>query len=153
MVADTIKDVYRDLLSANDKALADNNKGGPRNVYNFGSDTDSEGQKTPHFKGLLSIGVDETSNSVMVSAPAFLFDHVARMVQELDKAAAPEYEVRVVRIGSAISADRVKDILDEVYNSKQPEKAADKEGADKQSTDKSSKGSRTSGRNSQQKPQ
>jgi hypothetical protein len=145
-VADTIKDVYRDLLSANDKALAENNQG-PHNVYNFGgSDTDSAGQKTPHFKGLLSIGVDENSNSLMISAPAFLFDHVEHMVQELDHAAVPEYEVRVVHIGSAISSDRVKDILDEVYN----KQTAEKQPTDKLSTGKPANGPRNGGHNGQQ---
>ncbi len=123
-VADTVKDVYRDLLSSNDKALADNNRNrdsGPRFLFS-NSDTDTAGQKTPRFKGLLSIGVNETSNSLLVSAPAFLFDHVSKMILELDKAAAPEYEVRVVHIGPGISAERVRDLFDQVYNNKQPEK-------------------------------
>lgn len=135
VVADTIKDVYRDLLSANDKAL-ENNQNGPRTVFNFGSDTDSSGQKVPHFKGLLSIGVDETSNSVMVSAPAFLFDHVERMVHDLDKAAAPEYEVRVLRIGPDISSERVKDILDQVYDVKTSKEPAEKPAEEKPGTNK-----------------
>jgi type II secretory pathway component GspD/PulD (secretin) len=139
-VADTVKDVYRDLLSSNDKALAENNQngGGRRVVINYGTDTDASGLKTPRFKGLLSIGVDETSNSLLVSAPAFLFDHVSHMIIELDKAAAPEYEVRVVRIGPSVSAERVKDLLDQVYNNKQPEKPEEKPAVEKRSSAKPS---------------
>ena len=101
-VADTVKDVYRDLLSSNDKALTENNPGGRRTVINFNnSDIDSSGLKTPRFKGLLSIGVDETSNSLLVSAPAFLFDHVSKMIIELDKAACRNTKCAWCKLGRA----------------------------------------------------
>ena len=115
-------------------------------VINFnGSDTDSNGMKTPRFKGLLSIGVDETSNSLLLSAPAFLFDHVSRMIGELDKAAAPEYEVRVVQIGPGISAERVRDLFEQVYNNKQPEKPAEKPPVEKRPSGKSPQRSKSGG--------
>ena len=122
-VADTVKDVYRDLLSANDKALADNQKRdtGRSFVFNY-SDTDKSEQKTPKFKGLLSIGVDEISNSLMVSAPGYLFDHVTKMVKELDEAAAPDYTVQVVRVGHGVSPARMKEMLEEIYMRKPGEK-------------------------------
>ncbi len=123
-VSDTVKDVYRDLLSANDKALADPNqaRGGGRNItYNFG-DSDSDEPKTPKFKGLLSIGIDEISNTLTVSAPAYLFEHVARLIGQLDEAAAPTYTVQMVHIRPGITAGRVKAILDEVYMQKPAEK-------------------------------
>jgi type II secretory pathway component GspD/PulD (secretin) len=150
-VADTVKDVYRDLLSSNDKALAEQNQGnGRRYIYNFGSDIDSSGQKMPHFKGLLSIGVDENSNSLLVSAPAFLFDHVSKMIIELDKAAAPEYEVRVVHV-AGLSADRVRELFDEVYNNKQPEKQPEKPTAEKKPAGKSSQKSKSGGKGNSDK--
>jgi type II secretory pathway component GspD/PulD (secretin) len=152
-VADTVKDVYRDLLSSNDKALAENNQGGRRTVINFNnSDVDSSGTKTPRFKGLLSIGVDETSNSLLVSAPAFLFDHVAKMIIELDKAAAPEYAVRMVQVGRGVSAEHVKDLFDQVYNNKQPDKPADKRPADKSPTKKPAQRAKSGG-NGNSKPE
>ncbi|MGO9110161.1 MAG: secretin N-terminal domain-containing protein [Thermoguttaceae bacterium] len=122
-VADTVKDVYRDLLSANDKALSEGNQGRQsRNiVYNYG-DSDSGEPKTPKFKGLLSIGVDEISNSLTISAPGYLYDHVTRLIKELDEAAAPTYTVQMVRVRPGISASRVKAILDEVYLQKSSEK-------------------------------
>ncbi len=39
--------------------------------------TEKNEQKMPKFKGQLSIGVDELSNSLVISAPAYLFDQVA----------------------------------------------------------------------------
>jgi type II secretory pathway component GspD/PulD (secretin) len=121
-VADTVKDVYRDLLSANDKALAGNNNQGRGRrsiVFNLG---DSDGEpKTPKFKGLLSIGIDEISNSLMVSAPTYLFDHVSKMIKDLDDAAAPDYTVQVVRV-HGVSPDRLKELVDAVYLQKPSEK-------------------------------
>ncbi|MGA2256979.1 MAG: secretin N-terminal domain-containing protein, partial [Thermoguttaceae bacterium] len=123
-VADTVKDVYRDLLSANDKALAGNNQGrdsGRNFVFNY-NDSDKTEQKTPKFKGMLSIGIDEISNSLMVSAPAYLFDHVAKMIEELDQAAAPDYTVQMVHVSHGMSARRMKELLDQVYMQKSSEK-------------------------------
>jgi len=123
-VADTVKDVYRDLLSSNDKALAGNNQARdnrPNFIFSL-NDSDKTEQKTPRFKGLLSIGVDEVSNSLMVSAPAYLFDHVAKMVEELDQAAAPDYTVEMVRISRGMSATRMKELLNQVYMQKPGEK-------------------------------
>jgi len=129
-VADTVKDVYRDLLSSNDKALAGNNNQGRDNRPNFIfslNDSDKTEQKTPRFKGLLSIGIDEVSNSLMVSAPAYLFDHVAKMIKELDQAAAPDYTVEMVRVSHGMSARRMKDLLNQVYMQKAPEKPPEDE--------------------------
>jgi hypothetical protein len=102
---------------------------------------------------LLSIGVDETSNSLLVSAPAFLFDNVSQMIIELDKAAAPEYEVRVVHIGPSISADRVRELFDEVYNNKQPEKQPEKPQVEKRPSGKPSQRSKSGGNGNSQKQQ
>ena len=128
-VAETIKDVYRDLLSANDKALANNNQGrdsGRNFVFNY-NDSDKTELKTPKFKGLLSIGIDEVSNSLMVSAPAYLFDHVSRMIEGLDQAAAPDYTVQMVHVSRGMSARRMKDLLDQVYMQKSSEKPVGEE--------------------------
>jgi type II secretory pathway component GspD/PulD (secretin) len=121
-LADTVKDVYRDLLSPDDKALAVNNQGREtrRTIIFDNGDSDNKEQKTPKFKGLLSIGVDEISNSLTISAPAYLFEHVTRLINELDQAAAPDYTVRMVRV-DGMSASRVKELVDRVYNQKSGE--------------------------------
>jgi len=122
-VADTVKEVYRDLLSANDKALASNNQGrgpGGAGASNNG-ETNNRLQKTLRFKGQLSIGIDEVSNSLVLSAPAYLFDQVAKMINDLDKAAVPDYTVQMVHVGHGMSATRMKELLDEVYMQKSAE--------------------------------
>jgi type II secretory pathway component GspD/PulD (secretin) len=114
-VAETIKDVYRDLLSANDKALSSGTQAATQQSsrgFTFSqSDSDKGEQKVPKFKGLLSIGVDELSNTLAVSAPTYLFDHVSKMITALDEAAAPNYTVRVVKIGPGTDAARLRDVL------------------------------------------
>ena len=127
-VADTVKDVYRDLLSANDKALAGNGQGrgqGRTVVFNYG-DSDRAEQKTPKFKGLLSIGVDEISNSLTISAPAYLFEHVTKLIKELDEAAVPDYTIRLVHV-PGMSAARLKEALNGVYMQKSGEKPSGEE--------------------------
>jgi hypothetical protein len=117
-VSDAVKEVYRDLLSANDKALTSGNpqqREQPRRDWFFGGSSDDKGeQKVPRFKGLLSIGVDDASNTLVVSAPGFLFDPVRKMIMALDEAAAPETAVRVVKVGEGISAERLQTVLESV---------------------------------------
>ena len=48
-----------------------------------------------------------------------------KMIKELDEAAAPDYTVQMVRVGRGISAVRMKELLDEVYNQKPAEKPAE----------------------------
>jgi type II secretory pathway component GspD/PulD (secretin) len=120
-VADAVKDVYRDLLSSNDKALTNNQQqqrgGGPRMfLYDYGDDSSGKSeQKTPKFKGLLSIGKDDTSNTLVVSAPASLFDQISKLIVDLDEAAA-DNTVRVVKVGRGISAARMQEVLNSVLN-------------------------------------
>ena len=73
-------------------------------IFDYGaSDETGKGeQKTPKFKGLLSIGVDESSNTLIVSAPAFLFDRVREMIEKLDRAAGDNV-VEVVKVGPGIT--------------------------------------------------
>jgi type II secretory pathway component GspD/PulD (secretin) len=123
VVADAVKEVYRDLLSANDKALAnpnqprDNQRGGGM-IFSFGDSGRSEKSehKSPRFKGELSIGIDETSNTLIVSAPKYLFADVSKMIQDLDTMAAPSHSVRVVRIGPGLSASQLQEMLDNLIN-------------------------------------
>jgi type II secretory pathway component GspD/PulD (secretin) len=118
LVAETIKEVFRDLLSANDKALqgAKNDRDSSRTiVYDwFGGGDGKEETKMPKFKGQLSIGVDEVSNSLIISAPAYLFDHVSKLVNELDQAAAPTSTVKVIGLAPHISGQKTQEILSNV---------------------------------------
>jgi type II secretory pathway component GspD/PulD (secretin) len=125
VVATAVKDVYRDILSGNDKALANNQQkqGSPERVYNynFGDEGDSE-QTMPRWKGMLSIGVDELSNTLIVSAPRFLFDQVDALIKELDERAKPTSSVRVVRLDGKVNTAVVRQALANILG--QPQAAA-----------------------------
>ena len=117
IVADAIKDVYRDLLSANDPALQNNQnnkeqKKTPDAMYtyvnNFGNGNDDKKPDAPmKFKGLLSVGVDELSNSLIISASETLLDTVSQTVEALDLAARP-----TVNRMHVVKVDRNVDVAD-----------------------------------------
>jgi type II secretory pathway component GspD/PulD (secretin) len=122
-VADTVKDVYRDLLSKNDKAFGKNDRDQSRGFF-FGFDGDDSSkkeQKMPKFTGLLSIGVDEVSNSIVLSAPAYLFDQVKRMIEDLDMAAAPASQMRVIQLGPGMRGPAIRKQLMEALGQKSPQ--------------------------------
>ena len=108
VIAETVKDVYRDLLSANDKALANNKeKSSPERSYTYVYDSSGsdEERKAPSFKGLLSLGVDDLSNTLIVSAPAYFITDVLEVIENLDQAAEPTTEtVEVISLGEGVSA-------------------------------------------------
>ena len=69
----------------------------------------------PTFKGLLSIGVDDLSNTLVISSPTFLFDDVIKIVESLDEAAAPTMTtVRVLQMDKGVSAEHIQDVLSNV---------------------------------------
>jgi len=116
VVAEAVKDVYRDLLSDRDKSLVNRNqqqRPESRYTYIFDEGGDTE-RKTPKFKGYLSIGIDELSNTLIVSAPEFLFRDIAKIVEELDEAAKPTDTVQVRQLGRGVSASVVQETLSKV---------------------------------------
>jgi type II secretory pathway component GspD/PulD (secretin) len=107
-VAEIVKDVFRDLLSPNDKALQKNNPQQPQqqqqresnfysSMFSYLSDDPEKSQNIPRFKGMLSVGIDERSNSLAISAPQILLDDVLEMVEKLDLAAKPTRPVVRIR--------------------------------------------------------
>jgi hypothetical protein len=112
-VADTIKDVYRDLLSSKDKAFArekdeKEQTSQSANIYRIFGSSDSEADKKPKkvkasFAGALSVGVDATSNTLIVSAQEEWLPSIEEMIEFLDneaKPVRPTVEVFSTRIGS-----------------------------------------------------
>src|SRR5690606_7194727 len=100
VVATALKDVYRDLLSQRDKEFEKDEKSGaaiPKEtttILRFGSPTDdtSEGgererQAEIGFQGALSVGVDEISNTIIISAQEEVFDSVVEIIKVLDEQA------------------------------------------------------------------
>ncbi len=133
IVADAIKDVYRDLLSDNDKALAEANNNrkdtrpsGPSYTYVFSDGEEDGASKKPEtpvkFKGLLSIGVDELANNLIVSAPETLLENIAPAIEELDQAAKSTVTtVRVRRLNSKIDAGLLQEKLGKLVGAQQPQ--------------------------------
>jgi type II secretory pathway component GspD/PulD (secretin) len=113
MIEETLKDVYRDLLSSNDKALESSNP--DRNAsrgqrVSFVDTSENEGRiNQVRFKGQLSLGVDETSNRLLVSCPESLMQNIEKIVLELDHGAVPaEQAFQVLRIDRSIDASLVQ---------------------------------------------
>ena len=119
-VAETVKEVYRDLLSANDKSLQRGQQQQQERRYTYVYSTDSsDGERMPTFKGLLSIGVDDLSNTLVISSPMFLIDDVLKIVEALDEAAAPTMPtVRAMQIGEGVSAAQVQEVLSKILGGK-----------------------------------
>jgi type II secretory pathway component GspD/PulD (secretin) len=119
VVAETVKEVYRDLLSTNDKSLV---KGQPQRqtpersyTYIYDSTASGSEERMPSFKGLLSIGVDDLSNTLVVSAPAFLMDDLTKIIDGLDEAAESTVTtVRVMQMGRGVSAAGIQEALSSV---------------------------------------
>ena len=112
IVAQALKDVFRDLLSANDKALEKKDGEQQRTtVYSFG-ELEGEDEDSPiSFKGLLSIGVDAVSNTLVVSSTASLMDTVGALVEELDEAAEVSSTVRVLKVDSSVDLQLIQERL------------------------------------------
>ena len=68
---------------------------------------------------LLTLGVDEQTNSLVVMAPKTLSDEIAQMVEQLDKSAAGESarSLRVIRL-KRTSSQRVRDALNDVLENR-----------------------------------
>jgi hypothetical protein len=132
-VADVIKDVYRDLLSPNDKALASmqqQQQQKPQPLFSyFDMDNGGSGGKAPSdglkFKGLLSVGVDITSNTLIISCPQFLMPGVLDMIHKLDDSTKPvEPIVRVISMKGAFDDPLIKEALKNVADPEAAKRAA-----------------------------
>ena len=117
VVAETVKEVYRDLLSDLDKALANKpqqQRSESRYSYTYVFGDEGTERKAPKWKGYLSIGIDTLSNTLIVSAPEFLFRDIERLIKDLDEAAKPSDAVQVLRLGQGVSASVMSETLSKV---------------------------------------
>jgi type II secretory pathway component GspD/PulD (secretin) len=117
-IATAIKEVYRDLLSSKDKEFQgkQGDQGGPsRNErsWRFGGSSD---QKTApmkvSFEGALSIGVDEISNTIIVSAEEQICKTVHELAITLDEKARPDTVVQVHELRGRLKADDLQKALE-----------------------------------------
>ncbi|MGZ0171728.1 MAG: secretin N-terminal domain-containing protein [Planctomycetales bacterium] len=137
VIADALKEVYRDLLSENDKALQEG-KGNKKEdrpsersytyIYGGGGE-DGEDQEEPiKFKGLLSIGVDETSNILIISATEGLLNNVAQIIESLDMAARPNSSFKVVQVNTRVNLRELQKKLQAMLAPKPPQQAKNQNG-------------------------
>jgi type II secretory pathway component GspD/PulD (secretin) len=124
VIATAIKEVYRDLLSSRDKEFASGDQKDKKasaervTVINYGGgggegdDGDRSSSVKLGFDGALSLGADDVSSVLIVSAQQGIFSDIERMVQELDEQAAPKTTVHVHRVYGTISAESLQKALD-----------------------------------------
>jgi type II secretory pathway component GspD/PulD (secretin) len=99
-VAEVVKEVYRDLLSSSDKVFDARVSNKP-----FGySRAMAATSMSPEYQGLLSVGVDDSGNIVVLSAPAYLMEEVMELVERVDATGAGESLV-VVPVSKAARAN------------------------------------------------
>jgi len=118
VVAEAVKEAYADLLSDRDKALANRGQQQQRTEsrysYTYVLGDEGDERRMPRWKGYLSIGIDTLSNTLIVSAPEFLFRDLERLIQDLDESARPTDAVQVMQLGQGVSATVVHETLSKV---------------------------------------
>lgn len=132
VIGEAIKDVYRDLLSTNDKAYQNQQqkKDGekapaPDRSYTFiygdvGGDDKSKQETPVKFKGLVSLGIDDISNTIIVSAPDSLLQNISELIEQLDRAARPTNSVQVVKLDGKVNSVDLQKRLAKIFTKPQP---------------------------------
>ena len=111
-IAVALKEVFRDLLSSKDKEFQGKGQQQSRSSTTyyrlFGGFNNDKEQKKPSavkiaFEGALSIGVDELSNTLIISTQEEVWENVRQIVERLDEAARPDTVVQVHEVSTLIS--------------------------------------------------
>lgn len=79
-VVEVVKEVYRDLLSGNDRAFSSYNSYRP-NGYNKNLAATAS---NPEYQGLMAIGSDLEANLLVISAPGYLIDEIVKLAESVD---------------------------------------------------------------------
>jgi type II secretory pathway component GspD/PulD (secretin) len=79
-VIDAVKEVYRDLLSVNDRVYTSGTNSRPAG-YN---ENLAASASNPEYQGLLSVGVDREANAMIISAPSYLVESVVELMESID---------------------------------------------------------------------
>lgn len=113
VIAETLKDVFRDLLSTNDRSMQAAQQPNQRTyITTIGGSTSSS-----NYKGKLSVGVDEVSNTLVLSTEGQeLMELVVKTVEELDQAAEPTTAMRVIPINGGTNPEQLHEMLMRVIN-------------------------------------
>ncbi len=116
-IANTIKEAYRDLLSANDKTFQAPGGDESKREGSSSSNVGASGGLSFVFKGKLSLGVDAVTNSILISAEGKpLLELVCSMVEELDVAARREGDFEVYQLDPTVSGKSVRTALAALFN-------------------------------------
>jgi len=122
-VAKTIKEVFRDLLSSKDKDFQQEQKGEKQgsgaasNYYRiYGSGMSNDKDKKPSmvkasFEGALSVGIDDISNTVIVSAQEEWMPSISAMIKYLDENAKPQTAVATHEVSGRVNVEALKTAL------------------------------------------
>jgi type II secretory pathway component GspD/PulD (secretin) len=132
VIAETIKDAYRDLLSSNDKALqAQQQEQGQRTSATIirsygpsvpGSEEEPDRKTQITFKGKLSLGVDEITNTLLVSAEGdSLMNTIGQVIEALDQAAKEESHIEVRELSSRMNGDTLGKTLAKILEQQRRE--------------------------------
>jgi hypothetical protein len=138
VIADAIKEAYRDLLSSKDTAFqqqqGQQDQQGRQSsrtelvrIYDYGSG-DDEKKPTPmkvSFEGALSLGVDDVSNTIIISAQEELIAGIVKIAEYLDRQAMPKNTVAVHRVrnvdAGALHGVLAKTLVDPWTGGKRPQ--------------------------------
>jgi type II secretory pathway component GspD/PulD (secretin) len=127
IIANAIKEVYRDLLSSRDKEFQNGDQKDKRGrservtIIDYPGASSGEGNDRPSplkisFDGALSLGPDDVSGVLIVSAQPGIFKDVVEMVHQLDEQAKPQTTVQVYRVGGSVSAEALKKTLEQAVS-------------------------------------
>lgn len=114
-IAESVKEVFRDLLSSNDKSLQappQQQGGNDRERNDERSASDYISRSGSAFRGKLSIGVDDISNTLLISTEGeSLMTLVMDMVKRIDESAKQVSTVRVVNLKTGVGGDKFRELL------------------------------------------
>jgi hypothetical protein len=157
VIAEVIKDTYRDLLSTKDKAMESFNqtkaqgRGGQRGMisYDFGEHDDDGKMSQARFSGALSMGIDDSTNSLVIScATQNMLLNIKALVDSLDTAAVPAAQsFQVLQINRSIDANALQKKLSEMLKkpSATPQGATQQPGQNPQQQQQGRRGGRGGG--------
>ncbi len=135
-IVTTLKDAYRDLLSANDKAFQQKQGNGDDNGESKrgGQSQGVQGGGLNFtFRGKLSLGVDQVTNSILVSAEGQpLLDLVCDMIEQLDVAAQPQGDVQVYQLSPGVNGSSLEKALRAMLQSPSSRRQSGKNGGNQQ---------------------
>ena len=157
VIAAAVKEVYRDLLSSKDKEFdrgdQKEKKGNSERVtiIDYAPSMGDGGDGRPSqlkvgFEGALSLGADDVSGTLIVSAHAAIFDDIVKMVHELDEQAAPKTTVQVYQTHGNVRAEALQKALEKAVGTawlgNRPEQQPNQTGAEGEAKPGNEKGKR-----------